>query len=74
MSRFIRDWHGILIVLPLFGALQLLEGFVFLVLPFFGLRLMSLFTEERLALIRFLGLIALVLAGIIFVVLLPTFS
>jgi uncharacterized protein YjeT (DUF2065 family) len=71
---FHPDWHGILIILPLFGAIQLLEGFVFLVLPYFGLRLMSLFTEERLALIRLLGLIALVLAGVILVVLLPTFT
>jgi uncharacterized protein YjeT (DUF2065 family) len=71
---FHPDWHGLLVILPAFGALQLLEGLVFLVAPEIGLRLMALFTEERLALIRLLGLIALALAGIIFVVLLPTMS
>jgi hypothetical protein len=70
---FHPDWHGILVILPAFGSLQLLEGLVFLLSPYFGLRLMAMFTEERLALIRLLGLIALVLAGIILiVVLLPT--
>jgi hypothetical protein len=68
---FHPDWHGILAILPLFGALQLLEGLVFLLSPYFGLRLMAIFTEDRLALIRLLGLVALVLAAVIFVVLLP---
>jgi hypothetical protein len=69
---FHPDWHGLLVILPVFGVLQLFEGFVFLLAPYFGLRVMSLFTEERLALIRLLGLIALVLAAIIFaVVLIP---
>jgi hypothetical protein len=69
---FHPDWHGLLVILPAFGVLQLLEGFVFLLAPYFGLRLMALFTEERLALIRLLGAIALVLAAIIFaVVLIP---
>jgi hypothetical protein len=67
---FHPDWHGVLVVLPAFGVLQLLEGFVFLVLPAFGLRLMAVF-GGRTALIRVLGLIALVLAGCIFVILLP---
>jgi uncharacterized protein YjeT (DUF2065 family) len=65
---FHPDWHGVLGLLPAFGSLQLLEGLVFLLAPYFGLRLMAIFTEERLALIRILGLIALVLAGVIFVV------
>jgi uncharacterized protein YjeT (DUF2065 family) len=67
---FHPDWHGLLVILPAFGALQLLEGLVFLLAPYFGLRLMAIFTEERLALIRLLGLIALALAAIIFVVVL----
>ncbi len=65
---FHPDWHGILIILPAFGALQLLEGLVFLLSPYFGLRLMAIFTEERLPLIRLLGLIALILAAIILAV------
>jgi len=65
---FHPDWHGVLIILPVFGVIQLLEGVVFLLSPFSGLRLMAVFTEDRLALIRLLGVIALVLAGIIFVV------
>jgi hypothetical protein len=69
---FHPDWHGLLIVLPAFGALQVFEGFVFLVLPAFGLRVMSVFTPERPWLFRLLGLIALVLAAIVCVVLLPT--
>jgi hypothetical protein len=68
---FHPDWHGLLIVLPAFGALQVFEGFVFLVLPGFGLRVMSVFTAERPWLFRLLGLIALVLAAIVCVVLLP---
>jgi hypothetical protein len=69
---FHPDWHGVLVILPAFGALQLFEGFVFLLAPPIGLKLMAIFTEGRLALLRLLGLIALVLAGVIFVVLLPT--
>jgi hypothetical protein len=69
---FHPDWHGLLVILPIFGVLQLIEGFAFLLAPLFGLRLMALFTDERLALIRLLGLIALALAALIFVVLLPT--
>lgn len=69
---FHPDWHGLLILLPAFGALQVFEGFVFLVLPGFGLRVMSVFTPERLWLFRLLGLIALVLAAIVCAVLLPT--
>jgi hypothetical protein len=68
---FHPDWHGLLRILPAFGVLQLLEGLVFLVLPQFGLRLMALFTEGRFWLIRLLGLIALALAAVIFMVLLP---
>lgn len=67
---FHPDWHGILVILPAFGFLQLLEGLSFLLLPYFGLRLMAIFTEDRLVLIRLLGLIALVLAAIILVVVL----
>jgi hypothetical protein len=68
---FHPDRHGILLVLPAFGVLQMLEGLIFLVLPEFGLRLMAIFTGGGLALIRLLGLIALALAVLIFVVLLP---
>jgi len=68
---FHREWHGFLIVLPAFGALQMLEGLAFLVAPAFGLRIMALFTLQSLGLFRLLGLIALGLAAYIYVVLLP---
>lgn len=71
---FHPDWHGILVILPAFGVLQLVEGIIFLLSPFTGLKLMALFTEDRLSLIRLLGVIALVLAGIIFVVVLMPFA
>ena len=66
---FCLSWHGLLVVLPLFGVVQLLEGVVFLLVPAFGLRLMALFTEQGsgLALLRVLGLIALALAAYIYV-------
>jgi hypothetical protein len=62
---FHPEWHGLLVVLPAFGTLQLAEGMAFLLAPDFGLRLMALFTEERLGLFRLLGLIALALASFI---------
>jgi hypothetical protein len=68
---FHREWHGFLIILPAFGALQMLEGFAFLVAPTFGLRIMALFTVQSLGLFRLLGLIALGLAIYIYVALLP---
>jgi hypothetical protein len=68
---FHPDRHGLLGILPAFGTLQMLEGLVFLVLPGFGLRLMAVF-GGRFAVIRLLGLIALALAALILVVLLPT--
>jgi uncharacterized protein YjeT (DUF2065 family) len=68
---FHREWTGLLVVLPLFGAIQLAEGLVFLVAPEFGLRLMALFNEANLGLFRLLGVIALVLAGIIATAVLP---
>jgi hypothetical protein len=68
---FHPTWHGLLVILPAFGALQTFEGFVFLVFPAFGLRILAGFTAERFWLIRFLGLIALALALFIYVVLLP---
>jgi hypothetical protein len=68
---FHREWNGLLVLLPLFGVIQLLEGLVILVAPRFGLRLMGLFTETNLGLFRLLGIIALVLAGIICVALGP---
>ena len=68
---FHPTWHGLLVVLPAFGALQLFEGLTFLVAPEFGLRLMAIFNAERLGLFRLLGLIALVLAVYIWVILLP---
>ena len=64
------DRHGLLVVLPGFGVLQMLEGLLFLVLPGFGLSMMAIF-EGRPALVRLLGLIALALAALIFVILLP---
>jgi uncharacterized protein YjeT (DUF2065 family) len=67
---FHPEWHGLLVILPAFGLLQLFEGFVFLVAPAFGLRVMSVFDEEHLSLLRLLGVIALALAACIFVVLL----
>jgi uncharacterized protein YjeT (DUF2065 family) len=68
---FHREWTGLLVVLPLFGTLQLVEGFVFLVAPGFGLRLMGRFNEANPGLFRLLGVIALVLAGIIFFAITP---
>jgi uncharacterized protein YjeT (DUF2065 family) len=68
---FHATWHGLIIVLPLFGALQLLEGLIFLVAPAFGLRVMAIFNEESLGLFRLLGLIAVVLAVYIYVLILP---
>jgi uncharacterized protein YjeT (DUF2065 family) len=68
---FHREWNGLLVVLPVFGVLQLLEGFVFLVAPEIGLRMMSSFNEANLGLFRLLGIIALVLAAIIFVAIGP---
>jgi uncharacterized protein YjeT (DUF2065 family) len=68
---FHPTWHGLLIVLPVFGALQLLEGLVFLIAPNFGLRLLAIFSEERLGLFRLLGLIALALAVYIYLLILP---
>lgn len=67
---FHPDWHGLLVVLPAFGVLQMFEGLVFLAIPGFGLSLMAIF-EGRPALIRLLGLIALALAALILVILLP---
>jgi hypothetical protein len=67
---FHPDWHGILVVLPLFGVVQLFEGIIFLLFPGAGLRLMAVF-GGRTPLIRLLGLIALALAVCIFVILLP---
>jgi hypothetical protein len=68
---FHPTWHGLLIILPAFGALQTFEGLVFLVFPGFGLRLLAIFSGERLWLFRLLGLIALALAVYIWVILLP---
>jgi hypothetical protein len=68
---FHPTWHGLLIVLPAFGALQTFEGLVFLVAPSFGLRILGFFTRERAWVIRLLGLIALILALYIYLVLLP---
>ena len=58
---FHPTWHGPAVVLPAFGALQLTEGLAFLVFPRFGLRIMAVFSEDRLWLFRLLGFIALVL-------------
>ena len=60
---FHPSWHGLLVILPAFGALQMFEGLVFLLAPGVGLRVLALFTEERLGFLRLLGLIALVLGG-----------
>ena len=69
---FCLAWHGFLVVLPLFGVIQLFEGAVFLLVPDFGLRLMAMFTEQAsgLALLRVLGLIAIALAAYIYVLVL----
>jgi len=66
---FHREWRGFLVILPAFGALQLLEGLTFLIAPAFGLRLMAIFNEEGLGLFRLLGLIALAMAVYIYLVL-----
>jgi intracellular septation protein A len=58
---FHPTWRGAAAVLPAFGSLQLLEGLAFLIMPRLGLRIMAVFSEDRLWLFRLLGLIALVL-------------
>jgi uncharacterized protein YjeT (DUF2065 family) len=68
---FHREWNGLLVILPIFGSLQLLEGLVFLIAPAFGLRLMAVFNETNLGLFRLLGVIALVLGAVIAVALVP---
>jgi uncharacterized protein YjeT (DUF2065 family) len=68
---FHREWTGLLVILPVFGVLQLAEGLVFLVAPEFGLKLMSIFNETNLGLFRLLGLIALVLAAVIGITIAP---
>jgi uncharacterized protein YjeT (DUF2065 family) len=65
---FHREWQGLLVILPLFGSLQVLEGIVFLLSPATGLRMMALFNENALGLFRLLGLIAVALAAFILVV------
>jgi len=69
---FHREWFGILVILPIFGTIQVLEGVVFLLAPAAGLRLMGLFNEQGLGRLRLLGLIAVAMAATIFIVLLPT--
>ena len=61
---FCLAWHGLLVVLPVFGIIQLLEGLIFLLAPAAGLKLMGMFTEEGsgLLLLRLLGVIAIGLA------------
>jgi uncharacterized protein YjeT (DUF2065 family) len=71
---FHREWTGLLVVLPIFGVIQLLEGIVFLVAPSVGLKFMTRFNEANLGLFRLLGAIALVLAAIIFVAIVPLSS
>ena len=66
---FHREWRGFLVILPAFGALQMLEGLTFLIAPAFGLRLMAIFNEEGLGLLRLLGVIALAMALYIYLVL-----
>jgi uncharacterized protein YjeT (DUF2065 family) len=68
---FHREWNGFLVILPVFGAVQMFEGMIFLIAPSIGLRLMAVLTEDRLGLFRLLGLIALALAVYIYVALLP---
>src|ERR1035438_3323201 len=52
---FHATWRGTLVVLPAFGALQMIEGLTFLVCPDFGLRLIAIFSGKRLWLFRLLG-------------------
>jgi uncharacterized protein YjeT (DUF2065 family) len=65
---FHPDWNGLLVILPAFGVLQLLEGLVFLVFPTIGMRIMTMLSEERLFITRILGLVALAIAICIFAV------
>jgi hypothetical protein len=67
---FHPTWHGFLIVLPAFGALQLIEGVIFLLFPDAGLRIMAIVCEESPWIFRVLGLIALALVAYIYGVLL----
>jgi len=68
---FHREWNGLLVILPIFGVIQLTEGAVFLIAPSAGLKLMAVFNETNLGLFRLLGLIALVLAAVIGVAIAP---
>jgi hypothetical protein len=67
---FHPTWHGLLIILPAFGALQLVEGIVFLLMPGVGLRLMAIVSGGGPWLLQLLGVIALALSVYIYVVLL----
>jgi uncharacterized protein YjeT (DUF2065 family) len=67
---FHPTWHGLLVVLPAFGVLQLIEGFIFLLMPSAGLRLMAIVSEEQTWILPILGVIALGLAVYIYVILL----
>jgi len=68
---FHRDWNGIMVIVPIFGAVQVLKGAIFLVAPGFGLRAMAILTEESLGILRLLGIISLALAVCIYVAYLP---
>jgi hypothetical protein len=67
---FHPTWHGLLIILPAFGALQLFEGIVFLLMPGLGVRIMAAVSGAGAWLFQLLGVIALALAVYIYVVLL----
>src|SRR5471032_2913178 len=46
IAAFHRVWFGFLVVLTLVGWIQVIKGLIFLVAPSFGLRLMSIASEE----------------------------
>jgi hypothetical protein len=68
---FHPTWHWPSLILPSFGVLQVFEGFIFLLMPRFGLHTMAVFSEKRLWLFRLLGVIALGLVVYIWAALLP---
>lgn len=68
---FHRDWNGIMVIVPIFGAAQVLKGAIFLVAPGLGLRAMAILTQESPGILRLLGIISLVLAACSYAAYLP---
>lgn len=68
---FHRDWNGLMVIVPIFGAIHVLKGAIFLIAPAFGLRAMAILTKDGLGILRLFGFISLALAVCIYVAYLP---